>query len=149
MSMQSRSNIDNRAFILSGMTFVKEAETIIQDAGRTAVLKFGTLMAKIAASGKWTPFINEAATNGTAHPQGIYVGDELTAAKIVAGDVLNCPILVGGVCTIDSGQLTIEASKTLATVITVGTTDLRTVEDHLQTKGIFVESTVDAAGIEN
>ena len=149
MSMQSRSNIDNRAFILSGMTFVKEAETIIQDAGRTAVLKFGTLMAKIAASGKWTPFIDEAATNGTAHPQGIYVGDELTAAKIVAGDVLNSPILVGGVCTIDSGQLAIENSKLLTTVITVGTTDLRTVEDHLQTKGIFVESTVDAAGNEN
>jgi hypothetical protein len=149
MAVQSESNNSTVPFILSGISFVSEAETLLTDAGRATPLVHGTLMAKVAASGKWVPFTDETAVNGTAIPQGIFIGSDIAAADLVAGDVVDQPILEGGALTIDVQQLVIENSKLLTTVITVGTTDLRTVRDHLMNKGIFTESTVDITGFEN
>ena len=148
MAIQGETDNTNVAFIRTGMSLVKNS-TIAQDAGRTAVLAYGTLMAKVSATQLWTPFIDETATDGTAIPQGIYLGQEITAAALVAGNVVDSLILVGGALTIDEGQLVIENSKTLATVITVGTTDLRTVRDQMANRGIFVEDTVDISSFEN
>jgi len=131
MAVQTRSDIDSKKFFLGrqgGVTKMKEV--IAQDAGRGTPLAQFTLMAKVAASGKWTPFINAAATDGTAIPQGIYTGDEITAAALVAGDIPDCMILVYDM-EFDESMLVIENSKTLDTVVTVGTTDLRSVRDHL------------------
>ena len=131
MAVQSRADFNSKKFFLGrqgGVTQMKE--TIAQDAGRVAVLAPYTLMAKVAASGKWTPFINAAAVDGTAIPQGIYTGDEILAATLVAGDVADRMILVYDM-EFDQGMLVIENALTLATVITVGTTDLRSVKDHL------------------
>lgn len=153
MSVQNRADITNVPFIRSGDTFSKEAETIAQDAGRVAVLAPYTLMAKVAATGKWVPFSDETATDGSAIPAGIYLGDEIAAATIAAGDVENAPILVGGSCTIDQNQLVIENSKLLTTVINAtGGADnifIQTVVDYLEQRGIFVEDTVDIDGFEN
>lgn len=148
MAIQAETDNTNVAFIRSGDSLVRN-DTIAQDAGRSAPLVYGTLMAKVAASEKWTPFIDETATDGTAIPQGIYLGQAITAAALVAGDVVDSLILVGSACTIDTNQLVIENSKTLATVITVGTTDLRTVRDQMANRGIFVEDTVDISSFEN
>ena len=149
MAMQAERDNTNVAFILEGRSYVSEAATLLQDAGRATPLVYGTLMAKVAASQKWVPFTDETAVDGSAIPLGIYLGADIPAAALVAGDVVNSPILEGGACTIDVEQLTIENSKTLATVITVGTTDLRTVRDHLMDKGIFTESTTDITSFEN
>lgn len=149
MAVQNRTDINNVALIRFGIAATLQAAILLQDAGRTEVLKYGTLMAKVAASQKWVPFTNEAATNGSAHPQGIYIGPDVAASDLVAGDVENAHILVGNGVFIDENQLVIENSKTLDTVITVGTTDLRTVRDHLACRGIFVESTVDISSFEN
>ena len=150
MAQQAERNNSNIAFVLEGQSYVSEAETLLQDAGRGAVaLVWGTLMAKVAASQKWVPFTDETAVDGSAIPLGIYVGADVPGADLVAGDVVNSPILRGGACTIDVEQLTIENSKTLGTVITVGTTDLRTVRDHLMEIGIFTESTTDITSFEN
>jgi len=149
MPVQSERDSSNVPFILSGISFVSEAETLLQDAGRATPLVYGTLMAKVAASQKWVPFIDETETDGAAIPQGIYLGADITAAELVAGDVVDRPILEGGSLTIDVQQLVIENSKLLTTVITVGTTDLRTVRDHLMAKGIFTETTVDITEFEN
>jgi len=55
---QARLNNDSTPFILKTMDPIREDDaTIIQDAGRAAVLEQFTLMAKIAASGKWTPLL--------------------------------------------------------------------------------------------
>ena len=150
MSVQNSSNNANIPFILSGVGLSRDDQIILQDAGRGAVaLEPFTLMAKVAASQKWVPFTHEAATNGTAHPQGIYIGDSIAGADIVAGDIPDVFILVGKDVTVDVDQIVIENSKTLDTVITVGTTDLRTVRDHLATRGIFTEETVDISSFEN
>lgn len=149
MAVQADTNNSTVPFVLSGISLVSEAETILTDAGRSTPLVFGTLMAKVAASQKWVPFTDETAVDGSAIPQGIYMGGSIAAADLVAGDVVDVPILEGGALTIDVQQLVIENSKLLTTVITVGTTDLRTVRDHLMAKGIFTESTVDITGFEN
>ena len=150
MGVQNSSDNANIPFILSGVGLSRDDQVILQDAGRGAVaLVQFTLMAKVAATQKWVPFTNEAATNGTAIPQGIYLGDDIAGADIVAGDIADVFILVGKDVTVDVDQIVIENSKTLDTVITVGTTDLRTVRDHLANRGIFTEETVDISGFEN
>ena len=55
---QARADVDTTPFVLKSMDPIRNDDaTIIQDAGRTAVLEQYTLMAKIAASGKWTPLL--------------------------------------------------------------------------------------------
>lgn len=151
MSVQSESSIENTPFVLSGNSKIRESETILQDAGRTAVLAFGTVMGRNLSTAKWEPFADEAAEDGTAIPQGIYVGEEITAAALVAGDVLSCPILVGGDCTVDRSQVVVENSKTLNTVIAAAANSpvRKTVQDWLADKGIFVETTEDIDEVEN
>jgi hypothetical protein len=151
MAVQNSENISNIPFILSGRGLVEEASTILQDAARTAVLSFGTVMAKVLASGKWVPFEDAAAEDGSAIPQGIYVGGEIAAADIVAGDIEDCPILVGGDVTVDTEQVIIENDLDLDTVIAaaVNSPVRKTVKDWLADKGIFIESTVDIDQHEN
>ena len=149
MSVQISANAANLAFIKHGMPAVSRTnQTIAQDAGRSAALAPFTLMAKVAASGKWTPFIDETATDGTAIPQGIYIGSSIAAATLVAGDVSNVEILTGN-AIYDKNLLVIEASKTLDTVITVGTTDLRTVRDQLANRNLYDSDSIDVTEYEN
>jgi hypothetical protein len=149
--MSVQSSIDNRniPFILTGIGITRGDATILQDAGRGSVaLVFGTLMAKIAATQKWVPFTDETATTGAANPQGVYVGAEITGAALVAGDVLDVPILVGD-AVVDVNQLVIENSKTLDTIIGVTSVNARTVRDQLAFRGIFAEDTVAISDFEN
>lgn len=149
MAVQIRTDNANVPFVLAGFAATETDAVIQQDAGRADPLVYGTVLAKVAANGKWTPFIDETAVDGTAIPQGIYVGQEITAAKLVAGDVSAAPVLVGTNVIVARPQVVVENSKTLSTVITVGTTDLRTVEDRLAGRGIYVEDTVDITSYEN
>lgn len=149
MSVQASLDNANIPFILSGVGLSRDDQVILTDAGRAIPLAPFTVMAKIAATQKWVPFTNAAATDGSAIPQGIYIGDPITAAAIVAGDIADAFILVGKDVTVDVNQVVVENSLTLDTVITVGTTDLRTTRDHLANRGIFTEETVDISGYEN
>lgn len=148
MSMQARADNKNFPFILSGNSFVRDNETILTDGARSTVLKFGTVMAQVAATGKWVPQTSLTATDGTCTARGIYVGADIAAAALVAGDVVGCPILVGGGCSLDSQQVVLENSLTLASVVGGTTINARTVRDDLVRCGIFVESTVDIGGLE-
>lgn len=149
MSVQNRSNNANLAFILSGASFRNDQATILQDAGRSAVLAFGTVMAKIAATGKWVPLIDVALTTGAGLARGIYVGAEISAAALVAGDVVDVPILEGGACTVDTEQVVLENSLTLADVVEAATVQARTIRDDLARVGIFTEETVEISSYEN
>ena len=154
MAVQARTDQDNRSFILSGDGFKETDAVFLQDAGRGAVaLVFGTLVAKVASTGKYVPFTDETATDGTAIPAGIFIGNNITGAALVAGDVIDQVILVGGSVTIDVNQLTIENSKLLTTVIeATGGADnilIQTVGDYLVMRGIFPESTVAISSTEN
>ncbi len=128
--------------IRGGTAALKQGQTLLTDAGRSGDLVHNTLMAKRSADAKWIPFTNEASTDGTAIPQGVYVGPDIAEALIKAGDVEDLQILVGSNVAIDQNLLTIENAKTLATIITVGTTDKRSVEDHLAEIGIFMQDTI-------
>jgi hypothetical protein len=131
-------------FLRSGPTLVRESETILQDAGRVDPLVPYTLMAQIAATKKWVPFTDEAAVDGTALAKGIYVGDEIAAADLVAGDVVDVPIVVGGAAaTFTKDDLVIENAKTLDTVVAAGAIEAHRVEDDLNRIGLFAEDSVD------
>jgi hypothetical protein len=97
------------------------------------------------------PFTDETATDGDAIPQGIYVGPDIPAADLVAGDVVDNQILVGA-ALFDVNQLVIENSKTLNTVINAtGGADninIKTVRDYLADKGLFAEDTTDISGFQ-
>ena len=150
MSVQVRNDIVNKSIILvDAGSFSKGDLVIAQDAGRTAVLAFGTLLAKVAASGKYTPFINEAAVDGTALPVAIYLGPEISAADLVAGDIEDVVALLGGNVKIDQDRVVIEAAKTFATVIGAATIHAKTVEDVLSDRGIFLGTAEDSTSFEN
>lgn len=128
--VQERLDVQIARFIVNGEPKIDHLATLAQDAGRSGNLEPYTLVAKVAASEKWVPFTNEAATDGSAIPQGIYVGPTVAEADIAAGDVENFAVLLRD-AEFRENWLVIENSKTLATIVTVGTTDLRVVRDHL------------------
>jgi hypothetical protein len=67
----------------------------------------------------------------TTIPAGIYIGTEISAAALVAGDVTKKQVCVGGFPVyVDKNQLVFENSQTLASVITVNGV-FKTVEDYL------------------
>ncbi len=148
MGVQSRNNNSILAFILAGLGLVRTDQILLTDAGRTVDLVFGTLMSKIAATQKWVPFTSETATDGTASPQGIYIGADIAFADIVAGDVTDISVLVGE-AVVDINQIIIENSKTLDTIIGVTSVNARTVRDQLAFRGIFAEDTVNISSFEN
>lgn len=141
MAVQVKTDLSNKPFVLSLISLNKDAETVLQDAGRSGDMLIHTLMAFNPTSQKWVPFSNEAATNGEQFPRGILL-KTLTEAEIKAGDVLNVPIIVGE-AIIDSAQLVIESAKTLDTVINVPVNFNTSVEEFLRGLNIYMEITVD------
>ena len=266
MTVQVRQNNDTTPFIRGGLATVKQAETILQDAGRSAVLSYGTVMAQIPSTRKWVPltivdptitvvnlvcganganlaawqavtdgsftivvdgvslsitaldfsvitaldeivdtinaqflgrciaiydskadvvsfisptpgangtitvltagasgtdisgagFLNGLTTVGTVTagtgndgqnlPAGIYTGSEITAAALVADDVVDSPILMGAGVLVDENQVVLENSLTLNSVVIALN---KTIRAALEGIGIFTEATVDVASIEN
>lgn len=159
MSVQSSQAQANIPFILEGKTLVELGQTLLTIAGRTVPLYKHTIMCQIASTRKWAPWLqaNLAGTTGTQYPWGIYMGDDLTAAQIAAGDVENLPILVGGSgVVIDEGQLVFDlgdtgvgALGTLNVIPTVPTNLALTARSILNLKGIFPKSVVAISAAEN
>jgi len=144
MAIQARTDRTNLPFVVGvEKTYSHDNATVVTNGSRSGAMALYTLMVQVPSSEKWTSFIDETATDGTQIPQGILM-KSLTEAEIKAADVVDVPILYKGV--IDREQLIIEASKTLATVIT--TQDL-TVEKQLGLVGIYCRSTDAIDGFEN
>lgn len=157
MAQQGRTDFYNYPFVLEGEPRHKDNETILTDGARATVLKRFTVMAQVAASRKWVPLTDVAALDGTNTARGIYMGEDIPAATIVAGDVTGCPIIVGGaVCTVDAQQLVLENSLTLNSVCSDdpagadnGAVNVRRIEDDLIRIGIYTVGTYDINKIEN
>lgn len=149
MALQTRLDINLTPLIRGGQSAVEHDAVLLTDGGRSTVLVFGTLLAQLVATEKYVPFTDETATDGTAIPSGIYIGPDIPAADIVAGDVLDIPVLVGNGVYVDFNKLTIENSKLLTTIINTGTVNARTVRDQLRWLGIFGVETVDITSFEN
>jgi hypothetical protein len=118
-AVQQQTDINGHPYILDGRVVSKQM-TVSQDAGRgSADMVKGTVMAYNPTTEEWEPFSNAAATDGTAHPKGI-LWTTLAAADIVAGDIDNVPILVGGSNAIlNESLVTFENSLTKDTIVNI------------------------------
>lgn len=139
--MAVQTNLTNSVlpFFLEGEVFGTASAVIEQDAARTTDLVQFTLMGQKAANRKWVPFTSLTATDGTAARFGIYTGDDIAAADLVAGDVTDMPMVtVGSGTPFDQGRLVIENSLTLNSVIADGI-NTRTVGAALELQGLIPE----------
>jgi len=152
-----QNSIVNKDFplILSEDAKVLPFETLLTDASRTVVMYSGTLLGQVAASKKWVPWTTVTATDGSSIPLGIYVGPDVTAAALAAGDVTNAPILVGdavidtNLIVFDKGSTGAGTALTLDTVFTDNAAGSGTATPYfvvraeviLNLKGIFVTGT--------
>jgi hypothetical protein len=149
MAVQARRDNTNFPFILNGMALTKGDQTVVQDAGRATAMALYTVMTYDPATAKWNSWTDETATDGTQYPKGILLR-ALTAAEIVAGDVSDVPIMVGGLgVLVNEDLLVIENSLTLATVINVPTNLNSTAEGELNKIGIWPEIAASMDLLEN
>ena len=145
MTVQSNLDINTTPFIL--YTFPssrKDNGVLLQDAGRGIVdLEPFTLLAQIAATGKWVPWTDITAVDGTAYPSGIFLPSDIQgailAADLVAGDVEDVPILVFG-AKFDEDKLVIENSLTLETAIEPS--DATTIYNLKTAREVLLEKTL-------
>ncbi len=111
MSLFQSSQVNSTfPFIVGGRGIVLDNETIAQDALRTAALQEYTVMAQIVTgvnAGKWVPWTNLTASDGSAFPMGILMVDGgVSAAMLAAGDVSGVYVLAGGArAKLDGSQL--------------------------------------------
>ena len=134
--VQHRRDSDTAEFILRGHPKVDHIAVMGQIPGRsTGDIVTYTLLAKVAATKKWQPFLNEAAGDGTAIPQGIYVGPDILEADIIAGDVTGLHVMLRD-AEFRADWLVIEGGKTLDTIIS-NAPDIRAVEDYLTNLNLF------------
>lgn len=80
--------------------------------------------------------------DGTDIPAGIYMGPSITGAAIVAGDVSDSPVLIGGTVLVDENQMVLENSLTLNDVVISKNATVRVV---LENSGIVPKASVDTA----
>lgn len=119
MASEVISTLNTTPFVLRGLpeSLERHDATLLQDAGRITPLAQYTVLAKVAASGKYVPWTSLTATTGAAIPRAIYMGDAVTAAALVAGDVTGAYILEGD-ALVDEAKLVFDGGTlSLASVI--------------------------------
>jgi hypothetical protein len=83
--------------------------------------------------------------DGEDIPSAIYVGDDIDASDIAAGDISDAAMLVGA-AFVDKNQLVLENSLALTSEVK---SMHMSVESILQMRGLFMEDTVDISSYEN
>ena len=142
MAVQDRRDQDTRPFVLHTYPAVRDDEAVFaQDGARSEPLAPYTLLGQVAATELYVPY-NAGASDGSQYPAGIYVGEEIPAADIVAGDVEDLPVITHGI-RFDEDQLVLE-NGTLATTV-----DDRTVRRLLTDRTLIPVNTVAASEQEN
>ena len=146
---QLRSDHDSSDFIIRSSPALNITDAVFkQDGGRSIDLEPLTLLGRLAAGQEYRAYVDEAATDGTAIPAGIYIGPVIPAADIVAGDVENIDVLIYG-AWFDESRLIIENAKTLETIIGTASIHAKTVRDYLHYRGLIPMPTSTSSGGEN
>ena len=149
MAVQNRGDLTTEQLILGGESLVMNAD-IAQDAQRATVLLTNTVMAKIAATGLWTPWVNVAGVDGSAIPRGIYVGDDIAAADLVDGNIEDAPIIMADCIVNENLVVCDDDTLTLDSVIGAGTIYAAIGRDVLEdVSGIITEECVSISHVEN
>lgn len=149
MAVQSRANISTIPFIRNENSKV-ESGTIAQNEHRTTPLLPYTVVAKNATTREWVPFNTLNGTTGVSVPRGIYIGDEIPAADLVAGAIANAVILVGD--AIVNRDMVVWDDDTLNENSIVNPTNIeaRTAKDALaQAANIYFEDSDEISSYEN
>lgn len=149
MAVQTRQDNVVKPFILSDDSLVRNGN-IKQNGSRTTDLLQFTVMAKNATTLEWVPFTLLNQTNGESVPRGIYMGDDIEAADLVAGAVEDVPILMGN-ATVDENQVIWDDDTLSAdSIVNPANIEARTAREALaESSGIFLEDTVEISGHEN
>lgn len=114
-TLQATLTNDTTPFYLAGgPALFRDSETMATSGAGPDILKY-TVLAQDPTTRKWTPFINIAATDGTAWPRGVYLGETILSATIIAGDVTDIQVLVGGNVHVDEAKLVFEAAAVALT----------------------------------
>ena len=149
MAVQNRGDLTTEQLILSGESLVMNAD-IAQDAQRATALLTNTVMAKIAATGLWKPWVNVAGVDGSAIPRGIYVGDDIAAADLVDGNIADAPIIMADCIVNENLVVCDDDTLTLDSVIGAGTIYAAIGRDVLEdVSGIITEACVSISHVEN
>jgi hypothetical protein len=90
---------------------------------------------EVAANGKYVP-LDPTAFDGSGEFGGIYNGEDIPAASLVAGDVEGEIITGGSAAVLDDSKLDIETG-TLETILGSG----KTLREEMNDKGLFPAST--------
>lgn len=125
------------SFVVDGMSF-----TVTDGATDFAAADFFTLA--VAANGKLVPF-DATAVDGTEIPEGIFMGEDITAAALVAGDVVDNPVVFSGM-KFDEDKLVFDnGSDTINTLLATG----RTIREELALMTLIGQQTQTASAAEN
>lgn len=149
MAVQVKTDNNPQPFVLHGQAYVED-KTLLAIGARSTVLKKYTVLAEIAATGKLAPFTSVSGTDGTAIPCYIYVGEEIPAATIAAGDVTDLRVISGGNVVVDEDQVIFDGGTlTAASVIGASSVWAQTVRKVLKDRGIILKGTDDISAYEN
>ena len=78
--------------------------------------------------------------DGSDFPVGIYLGESITAAALVAGDVVGRVVLMGGNIVCDKDQVVLENSLALTDVVVALS---QTIQRALEQRGIWLTDSID------
>ena len=124
-------------FVAGGMTFT------ITD-GATDFVAADLFTIAVAANGKGVPFDSKA-VDGSEVMSGIFMGADILAAALVAGDVLDNPVIYSGL-KFDEAKLVFDnGTDTLATVTATG----RTIRAELELMDLIAQSVDVTTNFEN
>jgi len=156
MSQQISGNNSSIPFAIGHSPIIREQETILQEATRSVVLKQFTAMCRATVTGKWTPITSASitATDGKAMSFGIYIGDDIPSATLVAGDTTG-PILVAD-ALYDNSQLVwgtgptgVLGAQTLTTLVGGAAIASFSLQDLSEMRGLIPVSTQVIDAFEN
>lgn len=140
MSVETTTNIEQRSFLLEGTHKTKTDATLTTDAGRTTDVAPWTLFGFNPATGKYVPWASDLAT-GAQTNLAIYQGDAIASADIVAGDVTDLAVVIGGERSFAEDLLVFDnGTDTLDTAVGTGTAQT-TARKMLADLGLFAKKT--------
>jgi hypothetical protein len=125
-------------------TFVEAGMTFTVTDGATDFAAGDKFTITTTANGKLVPF-DATAVDGSEIPVGIFMGEDITAAALVAGDVVDNPVVFNGM-KFDEDKLVFDnGSDTLATVLSTGLT----IRETLDKMTLIPQQTQTASAYEN
>lgn len=141
--LQATETQNTEGFWLRGDYDVKDDLTILTDGGRAIPLAKYTLMAQIVATLKLVPMISLVLTTGASIPYGIFLGEDIPAADLVAGDVTDQQIAVlGEPADFDIEKLVFDqGTLDIDDIIDTGTVQAATVRKKLADIGFNASTT--------